>query len=160
MRPRHRLDLLWMPKDPAHLPCREAFESLQARWQQRGWLDGATSAPAGGFDALRLDDPGRVAFYANQIGGFRVLCPEVGGNLVPLFVAAMGTWRAGGDRGLACPHCGQVHDLAALRFAPEAGFARGAVVLAGVRRAEVSAEVAAELDAVTGPSRRVLRRPS
>ena len=109
---------------------------------------------------MRLDDPGRIAFYANQIGGFRVSCPTCDKNLVPQFVAAIGAWRTGGERELCCPHCVGTHDLNALRFAPSAGFARGAVVLAGVHSATVRPEVAAELDGVTGPSRAVYRRPS
>ena len=160
MRPRHRLDLLWLPDDPHRALCLDAFAALKARWEQRGWLEGVTGAPAGGFVALRLDDPGRTAFYANQIGGFRVFCPRVGENLVPGFLAAMRSWRQGKERSLSCPHCGETHDLAALRFAPQAGFARGAVVLAGVQQASVRPEVAAELDTVTGPSVQVLRRPS
>ena len=158
-KPRQRLDLLWLPASPDAAVDPAAFERLRVRWAARGWLDGGASAPAGGFRRIWLDDPGAVRFYANQLGGFRVSCPRCGQNAVAGFGTAMRAWRAGGPRVGRCAACGLAADLDAWAFRPAAAFARGAVVLSDVGQPDVSPEVAEELDAVTGPSRVVLRRP-
>lgn len=160
MRPHHRLDLLWLPDDPDRALHVDAFAALEAEWAGGGaFVWGANNLPLGA-SAVRLDDPGRIAFYGNQMGGFRVSCPETGGNLVPQFVAAMGAWRRGEGWTMACPACGAAHRLPDLVFRPQAAFARGAILFADVQTTEVPPDLAAALDRVTGPSLRVLRRPS
>lgn len=159
-RTRRRLDLLWVPVQVEQAVDRPAFDDLAARWRALGWLDRGPGSPAGGFARLWLDDPGRVALYANQLGGFQVRCPESGGPVVAGFNAAMKSWRAGGPRTMDCPVCPATHRLEQLDFRPAAAFASGAVVLSDAARTTLRPSVLEELAAITGAGRVVLRRPS
>ena len=114
---------------------------------------------AGGFARIRIDDPGRVTLYANQQGGFRVRCPECGGNLVPAFQRALTRFRRGGPRRCRCDGCGADLPLEALEFQPPAAFARISLVTMDAGNASLTAEAARWVARALGPWRVVLRRP-
>ncbi|MFZ5478115.1 MAG: hypothetical protein ACOZNI_15210 [Myxococcota bacterium] len=133
----------------------DPVDPLVAAWRE--FLDGARPLVAGGFARARVERFDGHGFASNQRGGFRVGCPRDGRNLVPAFNRAYPAWREGGPRALACD-CGERHDLADLRYAPDAGFARGWIALAGAGDADVTPEARAVADAAVGRVRIVLRR--
>lgn len=156
----HRLDLLLLAPTP-EAPGAWADAALD-RWRTEGFVVGDAPGPnelvAGGFAGVWVESDERERFFANRQGGFRVRCPLGGANVVPAFNPAMTAWRSrNGPRHLVCPDCGAVHDLAALDYAPPAGFARGVVVIAEAEASELSAAGLAALGEL-GPGRLVLRR--
>lgn len=149
-RPSHRLDLCVLPADPDRPVPAAAARALVAAWK---------AAPPAGARAVRVDLPGEPSLYANQLGGFRVRCPETGENLVPAFGKAVRAWRHGGARSLACPACGQAHALEALDYAPAAAFAMGGVVLADVQESGLDpAALAVAAAHLGGPVRVIGKR--
>jgi hypothetical protein len=165
-RPSHRLDLVLVPHDGPIERGEEALSLLVAH----GVID-ATGAPGpragalgvGHFARVRLDRPvsdGSPTLYANRTGGFRVRCPDTGGNLVPAFSRALSERRAGhGSASLTCPHCGASHPLDRLDFAPPAAFGHWALEVADIeRRPEPGAEALRALLQHLGPVTQVLRR--
>ncbi|MEC7946426.1 MAG: hypothetical protein VX265_02595 [Myxococcota bacterium] len=148
-RPSHRLDLAVVPADPDRPVPASAAQELVDAW---------TMFPPAGARAVRVDLPGEVTLYANQLGGFRVRCPASGGNLVGEFGRAMTAWRRGGRRALACPCCGSEHALASLDFAPPAAFARGGVVLADVDVSTLGEAARREAEVLLGGPVRVIGR--
>lgn len=149
-RPSHRLDLVVLPADPDHSVDPAAARALVAAWR---------AAPPAGARAVRVDLPGEVTLYANQLGGFRVSCPVCAANVVPVFSAAMAAWRRGGERSLCCPACGGVSALEGLRYAPDAAFASGGVVLADVSAATLpEIDLADAAEQLGGPVRVIGRR--
>lgn len=145
----HRLALLVLRADPDADPA--PVEALA-----RGWA-GAGDLVADGHSPARLRRSATPVFLANRQGGFRVFCPETGDNLVPTFVPALGAWRAGGPRRLTCA-CGATHDLAALCYRPEAGFARVWIEIPDVGAAELSPAADRLAKELLGEVRIVLRR--
>ena len=146
---RHRLDLLLLPSWP----------DTERATVESGWQALLRSGVAGDVGRrARLDLGDVVRFWANRTGGFRVACPRTGASVVPGFVRALERWRAGGERVLECGACGGVHPLERLAFAPDAGFARGAVCLDAVDDADPPAPVVAVLESVWGGVRVVARR--
>ncbi len=148
-RPSHRLDLVVLPADPDHPVAPAAARALVAAWR---------AVPPAGARAVRVDLPGEVTLYANQLGGFRVSCPDCAGNVVPAFSAAMAAWRRGGERSLRCPACGGEFALESLRYAPDAAFASGGVVLADVSVAALSGVALSEAAQQLGGPVRVIGR--
>ncbi|NOY25889.1 MAG: flavodoxin-dependent (E)-4-hydroxy-3-methylbut-2-enyl-diphosphate synthase, partial [Oligoflexia bacterium] len=137
---RDRLDLIVLPADH-HLDVdARAVCSLFDRWQAAGLLAAGTgpmrrtAGPRawallpGGFGVVWLDRPRGLTLYANQLGGFRVLCPRCGGSLARAFGHAVEGLRRGGPDIVSCPACG--HQLAASQIAlsPPGALARGAVI--------------------------------
>ena len=162
--PSHRLDLNLVPSDPDSRPIERAgvlLERLQALGitDASGWagVHASTLVP-GGFRRIRIDDPGQVVLYANQIGGFRVACPDAGVSLVPEFRKALSAWRSGGVRALPCPACGSVHPLESLAYAPNATFGRMAVVISEVEDASLAVDAAAWVSEALGEWVLVRRR--
>lgn len=136
---RHRLSILVLPRDPDAAPAL-AHRALLA-WRELGFVTesggpGPNALLDGGFRRAGAEARATPCFLSNRVGGFRVACPVDGRVVVPDFNRAMERWRAGGPRRLACP-CGADHDLDALRFAPEAGFARGWLVIEEVDGVEI-----------------------
>lgn len=125
------------------------MEAAVARLDAAGlWPDGL----APGAHARLVVAP-RQRFVANRQGGFYVRCPVDQSLVGDRFLRALTAWREGGPRALECA-CGATHDLAALAFAPAAGFA-----WAWIEVPEVEApELAEEALAVLGEVRIVLRR--
>ncbi|MFN7142967.1 MAG: hypothetical protein ACK4YP_04275 [Myxococcota bacterium] len=155
----HRLSILLLPADP-DTPGERA-EALRARLERDGWLSGDTPGPRalvdGGFARARVEVFDTPRFASNNQGGFRVSCPVDGASVVVPFSRALERWRNGGPRALACT-CGETHDLAALVYAPEAGFARGWLALLDVGGAAVDPAALALADEVLGGVRVVARR--
>lgn len=171
----HRVSLLVLPSDPERPPA-----DLDAAWSAlvdagfvrvspdasaREGHAGARALVDGGFTRAWLDDGPRgakdrapVRFVGNRLGGFRVGCAACGANLAGPFGRALEAWRAGGPRALRCASCGRDDDLSALRFAPEAGFARAWLALEDVRSVDLLAEPRALLADALGGVRIVLRR--
>lgn len=166
-RPSPRLDLLLVPARPEELWRPSRVEGLLRRWQARGWLlgEGLRRAPGpevdallpGGFQVLWLDQPGAEVLYANQQGGFQVLCPRCGASRVAEFQRALPARRRGEDSRLDCP-CGFSGGVTELLFRPDAAFARVALVFADARSLEPTAAARGELEQVLGTTRAVLRR--
>lgn len=161
----HRLDLHLVAPDPDAHPIEQARAALEALRREEvidafgrpaanadGWIEG-------GFRRVRLDDPGHVALVANQTGGFRVGCPTCGANVVPAFVRALSSYRAGGPRALACPTCHAGVALESLAFAPPAAFARVGLVTEDVGSVRLTAEASAWVDVRLRDWKRILRRP-
>jgi hypothetical protein len=82
---------------------------------------GARAIVEGGADWSAHDAPVE-RFFANGQGGFRVSCPACGAVATAGFPRALEAWRGGGPRAFGCA-CGVETDLAALVYAPDAGFA-------------------------------------
>lgn len=99
-----------------------------------------------------------VRFYSSGLGGFRVDCPVDGRVVTAGFVRALEGWRRGGERGMGCGGCGGWHGLEELRFRPECGFARTAVVLPDVEDAVLTEEGWAVVRRVWGGWRVVVQR--
>ena len=142
--PSTRLDLVLLPEGP------DTLIDGAAVWQRLvvGGVvhedgragPGAPRLVEGGFVRAWLEHDDRGRFYGNQVGGFRVWCPGCRAPLAREFGAALEAWRAGGERSLGCLACGLDSDLAALAFAPAAGFGRVALRLADVGRAMLTEE--------------------
>ena len=162
--PTHRLDLHFVPGDPDAYPILQAAELLEVLRAREvidgsGYpLRGADWLVPGGFKRLRIDDPGRVVLYSNQIGGFRVACPVAPENVVAAFRAALIAWRSGGPRQLACPACGQEHALEDLEYRPAAAFGRLSIAIADVEDANPTPEASEFIAGALGPVRLVRRR--
>jgi hypothetical protein len=143
-RPSSKLDLLVLPSDPDRElagPSEDWFDlGLSRRWWDE---DGAAGEAAdqlvqGGFRSMMVSDDQKVRFFANQLGGFQVLCPDRGTHIIPSFSAAMTQWRAGGPRVLArCGACGATHALETLHYRPPAAFGRRVLRLIDVQRAAI-----------------------
>jgi hypothetical protein len=129
----------------------------------RAWVDdGSPVAPAAGRARAAGDsDPHHVQpirFVANRLGGFHADCAACGGALAGPFSRALENWRSGGPRFLRCGACGTGSDLAALRFSPDAGFARAWLVLEDVGSVELAPAARGLLEDALGGVRIVLRR--
>ena len=153
-RPGHHLDLFLVPRDGRPVPA----DTLHDVFTAQGWADGRTPGPhadtlvRGGFSGVRVDQPRERTLYANKQGGFRVACPDTSKNLVPSFQAAYSAWRAGsGPESLRCPHCGAVHTLGELHYAPTAAIGQGAVVLLSVQTSSPEPAALQILHEVLGP---------
>lgn len=112
----------------------------------------------GGLKRLWLDLPPGPTLYANQLGGFRVRCPIDGGTVAGTFGAALQAWRSGGPFSMPCPSCDETHSLDTLSMAPPGGFASGAIVFADVGSAALRSGVLPSLEAIVGPTPRVVLR--
>ena len=146
-----RLSIALLPRD-ADAP----IDVVEALWANVQGLAHDEIVP-GGFLRARLETHPDVRFYSNWLGGFAARCPGDGTTITDRFARALERWRAGGDRAVECA-CGARHDLSALSFAPEAGFARGCVWLLDVADGALVPAFAAQADAVLGGVRVVLRR--
>jgi len=167
--PRDVLDLLLVPTDPALLPDPAAIERLFDRWQERGLLAPGTgplrrtAGPRawgllpGGFGTLWLDRPPGEVLYANQQGGFRVLCPDCGANLVPAFQAAVRARREGRSERVRCA-CGLDEDVVRLPLLPPGAFARGALILGDVQGLDPVPGALVEVEGILGSVRVLARR--
>lgn len=109
-------------------------QTVLSAWAQAGL--GLENLVVGGLTQIEAGQ-GKERFFSWGQGGFRVFCPQNGAALATDFGRAMGQWRAGGPRQLACG-CGQMHDLHALHFQPPAGFAQTWIGLRGAVESEVS----------------------
>lgn len=103
---------------------------MRRDWLTGGGLPGAVRI-FGGFARARIVKLDREQFVSSGQGGFRVRCPAGAGNVTNRFVPAIGKWRAGGGRTMACV-CGTGHDLIDLDYQPACGFAREWVELVDV----------------------------
>ncbi len=138
---RHRLSLLLLPADP-DAPARATalLDRLRAEGFVSGTGPGSRPLVDGGFVRAGVESGGEGApprFVANRQGGFAVRCPITDVSVVSIFNSALEGWRAGAERALNCS-CGSRHDLAALRFLPEAGFACAWVFLLDVASSELT----------------------
>ena len=137
----HRLSLLLLPAHPdAAASAIRLLDRLRAEGFVSGTGPGSRPLVDGGFVRAGVEsglDGAGPRFVANRQGGFAVRCPLTDASVVSLFNGALEAWRAGAERTLDCS-CGSVHDLAALRFLPEAGFARAWVFLLDVASAELT----------------------
>jgi hypothetical protein len=129
----------------------------------RAWVDdGPASSPA--VEPARFAEPSPVPqvrpirFVANRLGGFHADCAACGAALAGPFSRALEGWRRGGARRLRCVACRVECDLAALRFAPDAGFARAWLVFENVGSVELDPAARGLLEDVLGGVRIVLRR--
>lgn len=160
----HRLDLLLVPDQPERPLDRPAWDALLRSWIGRGHVRGTGPGPAaealieGGFRRLWLDDPGRVTFFGNHQGGFRVTCPATGLPIAPRFSEALTRWRGGGPRALDCPACGASHLLEAVRLDPPGAFGPFAVCLADVSALHLRPAARLEVEAALGPMVTVWKR--
>jgi hypothetical protein len=159
----HRLALLVLPGDPDLDPAR--IDALIERWVEEerlkvashAWEPGSAPLVEGGFRRARVERFDRVRFVSSGLGGFRVTCPDGGGSVVEAFDRAHSTWVRGGPRTLTC-RCGREHDLAALGFAPEAGFARAWIALQEVEGLDLAAEARRGAEQILGTVHLVARR--
>ncbi len=154
VRPSHRLDLLIVPGNPDTVPSSEVITALSA------WLDdvGPGALVDGGGAGWGLDQPGKAVLYANRQGGFHVRCPACAAPLARAFGVAVGRWRAGGAREVACGACGTSHDLDGLDFRPPAAVASFALVIRDAADGRLRDEGRRAVERFLGPVRVVGRR--
>ena len=156
----HRLDLLVVPINP-HEPL---DEGVTARLFDEWGLDGGGRCEnmerfiEGGCNRIWMDRPGRLWLYGNQLGGFRVRCPDTNTLISSEFGRAHRAWKAGAERVLACP-CGSDHGLDACIFSPPAAFATWAVVFSDIGGTALTPLGESSLHAAVGPYRVLTRRP-
>lgn len=146
-----RVSIAILPRDPD-----ASNDGVEALWGIVRGLAHDEIVP-GGFARARMDAYPDVRFYSNWLGGFSARCPADETNVTDRFAHALERWRAGGERTMDCV-CGSRHDLSALSFAPEAGFARGCVWLLDVAEGALVPAFAERADAVLHGARVVLRR--
>jgi hypothetical protein len=156
-----RIDLLVLPPDPDQPLDETAVSTLFRTWgvDDRGHVDHPERLMAGGFKRVWVDRPGRVWLYGNQVGGFRVLCPETRENISGAFGRAHRAWKAGSERTVDCPACGSVHALEGCEFVPPAAFARWALIFSDASSAVLTPEAEDQLTQALGKTRVILRRP-
>jgi hypothetical protein len=137
--------------------CRPGARLLVAGGFARAWVeDGSPSAPA--TEPACLAEPRPIRFVSNRLGGFHADCGSCGAALAGPFSRALESWRRGGPRCLRCGACGTESDLAALRFSPDAGFARAWLVFEDVGSVDLAPDALGLLEDVLGGVRIVLRR--
>lgn len=168
--PRDILDLIIVPDDPLREVDDDAVTALFDRWQEGGMLAPGTgplrrtagprawALVPGGFELAWLDRPSGVALYANQLGGFKVMCPACQAPAALAFGRAVQAWRAGGDPTLVCGHCGDTRPVADVPLHPPGAFGRGAVIFADAQALEPGARALNALREALGPVKVVLRR--
>ncbi|HMV68381.1 MAG TPA: hypothetical protein PKA64_16150, partial [Myxococcota bacterium] len=135
---------------------------LWAAGRVAGWWedDGAPGPRAGalvdgGFRGARTRRSERPFLIANGQGGFSVSCPACGRGAADAWHRAVRVWEAGGPDRWVCAACATEAALPDLRYAPPVAWARSAVQLVDVGRAEV--DISAVL-AAWGPARVIGRR--
>jgi len=156
----HRLDLLVVPTDP-HTPLDEAVTArLFDGWglDHNGRSENLERFVDGGCNRIWMDRPGRLWLYGNQLGGFRVQCPETNVLVSAEFGRAHRAWKAGAQRALACP-CGSDHPLEACIFSPPAAFATWAIVFADIDGTSLTPLAKSSIQEAIGPYRVLTRRP-
>lgn len=165
-RPTHRIDLVVVSVDPECLISAEVFHGLLRGWGEAKLLrrDGVGDDPSGlisgGFSRLWLDLPGRMLLYANQQGGFRVMCPQTGANIASEFGAALLGWRSGAARSLQCSSCSEAHALEGCVLAPPGAFGASAIVFSNVGDIQLSSRARSDLESAIGAFHVVVRRAS
>jgi hypothetical protein len=163
LRPTSRLDLLLVPTALDAPPDRGA--ALIARLREVGAIatDGTPGPMAERwsphrFARVRLEDPGAVVLWSNRQGGFRVRCPRTGEPIAAVFAAALGAWRAGGPRELACPSCGETHPLEAVPADPAIALGPWAIATIDIDGTTLSAGASRWIEEAVGDVSVVLRR--
>ena len=160
----HRIDLVVVSVEPELLVLESVVSGLQQRWEDNRLLlgdqigDDPNGLISGGFKRLWLDQPGRMMLYANQQGGFRVSCPQKGGNIAKAFETALRAWRKSGPRSLVCPVCHAEHPLEACTLSPPGVFGSSAIVFSDVGGVQLTGRARADLLEAIGPFHVVLRR--
>jgi hypothetical protein len=141
-----------------------AFNELCSRWREKGYLDGQRCGEhrdalvKGGFARVWLDRSERIRLFANHQGGYRVRCPETDANITRAFADGVSNWRTGGPRELRCTSCGTKHPLESAGLEPPGVFGRAAVVFSAVESLELGPGTAADLNALFGVHREVVKR--
>lgn len=128
-RPTHRLDIHYVPA-PLDERALDLVAGLRQSWAERGWLDDGPG-PLGRFRRLRVDDPGQVVLYANQVGGFQVRCPACSAPLAREFARLEPT---------TCPRCGTSSTTHELDCRPPVAVGRASLVLVDAQQADVPSE--------------------
>jgi hypothetical protein len=152
--------------EPESLISATAFHGLQQAWEKAKLLRGDSAGDdpngliSGGFVRLWLDLPSRMVLYANQQGGFRVSCPQTGGNIAAEFGAALSRWRSGGPRSLECSACKLPHALESCVLAPPGVFGASAIVFSDAGDIELSSRTRSDLLSAIGSFHVVVRRAS
>ena len=156
----HRLDLLVVPTDLHHSIDEAQTARLFAGWglNSVGRSESMERLIEGGCNRIWLDRPGRLWLYGNQLGGFRVYCPESKALISAEFGRAHLAWKTGAARMLTCP-CGTEHALEDCVCSPPAAFATWAIVFADVESISLTPLVDSSIQAAIGPYRVVTRRP-
>ncbi len=138
--PRHQLGCLLLTEDAAALTTRLEHNGYLRPLPERdaGWVPGDRTLFPDGFAGARIIAFDHEQFVSSGQGGFRVWCPVDARNATARFVPALEAWRRGGARSLACG-CGGTHDLTALTYRPDCGFAKEWLEFSDVGAAELVA---------------------
>ncbi len=154
-----RLAVLLLPDEPSAPRGLGtiAFAALEARSL-------TARVVIGGNGLVGPEERDAIAFVSNRQGGFSVRCPlppsAPGGSppiLTRQFAGALERWRSGAERSVVC-ECGTRHDLAALAFAPPAGFARTWLRIEDAASGDVDPVALTAVAEVFGGVRILLRR--
>ena len=160
----HRIDVVVVSVEPELEILETAFDGLRQRWEDGGLLTGddvgddPNGLIQGGFMRLWLDVPGRVVLYANQQGGFKVVCPRTGRNMARQFQEALMRWRSGGDRSLSCEHCSDCHLLEHCEMAPPGAFGSTAIVFSDAADIRLTERASSDIREAIGAFKVILRR--
>jgi len=162
---RSRVDVLCVPRDIDKVVDPNDWSAALLEWTQAGLLraDRPTARfVEGGAKGIRLDRPARRVVYGNQLGGFRVRCPQCGGGVARAFAAAMEAARDTGPllASVVCASCGHGARLTEVVARPPIQIGRCAVVLTDVEGVSLSPAGRAAVEGLLGPMAVVLRRTS
>lgn len=162
---RSRVDVICVPMDVEQQIAQHNWSAALLRWHRAGLLseDRPTGKLVeGGAKGIRLDLPGRSVVYGNQLGGFRVFCPQCGAGMARAFASAMESARKGDPLQvqLACPTCDHVTPLMQAQARPPIRIGRCAVILIDVGGVALTDEGHAAIGSLLGPMTTVFRRTS
>ena len=162
---RSRVDVILVPMDVDLQVTPKEWSAALLRWQASGLViaDCPTSQLVeGGAQGIRLDRPARPVVYGNQLGGFRVFCPQCRSGLAREFASAMEAARLADPLKveITCPSCGLGMPLTTVQARPPIRIGRCAVILIDVVGVTLTDEGRAAIRSLLGPMATVFRRTS
>ena len=162
---RSRVDVICVPMDVDRQIAPHDWSAALLQWRAAGFVtaDRPTGKLVeGGAQGIRLDCPVRPVVYGNQLGGFRVFCPQCRSGMARAFASAMEAARVADPLQveITCPSCGLILPLTEVEARPPIRIGRCAVILIDVGGVTLTDEGRAAIGALLGPMSTVFRRTS
>ncbi len=154
--PRSQLDIIIVFQSVDYLVALEEINSVQQKWDERGWFQGGSITPKGkqAFDlghlsGVRFEISKQSRLFANHQGGYRVLCPNNKRIITGQFSSTITSWRKSNASPseciFTCSECGEVHSLIDCIGHPPFAFGFGAIHLSNVDKINLSTLVIEDL---------------